>query len=255
MIFDKLCAISERFIPELVPALHMASVFQFAGKAADLLPESVAAKALETLHVGFELPAGTTAVERPGFCTLLMDSTPEQLGCGQRRLFVECMEVSREALAEMASKENRKYLSHDDVFSVRVGTLANYVFQGDTGIAKGVLSWWLMATKNEIVVPAQFLPADPAKFTEDEFAVNLNTLESVRVSLEELMYFTAPGRALVARSPLKLRPPPKGKVARSPDRTLYTTMRPDEAAKSFPTLRAESDEYVAAGNRYRVRTL
>lgn len=227
MLFDKMCAVAERFIPEIVPVMQGCALFALPGTAQEAHPDIVATRKLADLAANFKLPKMLLTVERPGTCLVLVDDVNRPTGFSSRRFYAECSVVTEATLKSMRRNPNAPLPSTDDVLLVRAGSLDGYrpSDDGSPGRVLGSLAWWALFTKNEVVVKPQFLPSDPSKYDDYDNVTFAAALDSLRIGVEELMYF-ASVENMVEKVRVTTLKATKNRIARSPDRPLFTFVSP-----------------------------
>ena len=93
MIFDTLCDITERWLPELVPLLQHATLIRFDVIAHNVLDKQVPLDDIITLRGDFTMPSRIVAVEDKGSCVVLIDPEDGLKGIFKKRVFIDCFPV------------------------------------------------------------------------------------------------------------------------------------------------------------------
>ena len=246
MLFDKLCQIAERHVPEILPVLAKARLFDFPYRAQDILPETLSEKEVEFLRDQFFLPFECVAIEDKASCTLLMDSEKDQLGVSGRRTFVEFMDVATDAdyYDDGGSPAEREKLRRGVEMMLRewpgaciiaVGEIVSMDVKANADIntsfrGNGYVTWSMVASKQKIYVK-------PKAKGMDDVAHHKALLRNARAAMSEVFYFNNPTRWVVETKPAKIKLPKKktqrSRPRRSMNRPVYTLLTPKEIRTIF----------------------
>jgi len=245
MIFDKLCAICEKFNTPALKALHDARIFNFPYRSHEIFSgadgsPTISNDELAAMRDMFFLPFPVIAVEDTASCIVMWDSEKDQQGFGKTRYFIECMSVHSSSEEFNDDEEVIKQVREQNVASalgitdpdacyVNFGRFLDLevIPQEDVKnrlLFKGHGDMFFIASKREMFFkPVMFSQVDPRA----EQAVLRNVLASVC----EVFYFNQPNRFILEATPKKChddRPVQPGRVLRSPFRRQYTILKPDE---------------------------
>ena len=73
MIFDKLCTMAERHLPDFIPLLKKTKLFEFPGRGFELLRKEYDEETINFFRDEFFLPFQYMAVEDTASCVCLFD--------------------------------------------------------------------------------------------------------------------------------------------------------------------------------------
>ena len=241
MIFDDLCAIVERHLPQMTALMQQARLFSFPGRAHEILPKSITDDEIKLLTEHFFLPFPKVAIEDTASCVLLWDSEKEQQGIGTMRYFVDCipMNISPDEFGDEVKDraDAAKILSGYPAGTccVTLGTVTDVVTQNDKILISGKVAWSLLVNKTEVIATISDIEkGDPMKA-----ALERSALRNAQTALSEVFYFNNPTRFVVEKLAVN-RKVPQGKakngsqrLARSAHRPQYTLLAPAEIREKF----------------------
>lgn len=94
-LFDRMCGITERFLPELFKIMEDAAPFQLDITPYKSLRKSLSPEEIETINRDFQLPFPVTAIEDRAGCTILIDPLPNQQGLNLPRAFIDILALDQ----------------------------------------------------------------------------------------------------------------------------------------------------------------
>jgi hypothetical protein len=236
MIFDALCGMAERLVPELSKMCSEAELFEFPQPAREAVPEAFKPDVFPALTQIFYLPFKVTAVEDPGCCVLFADSRPGQIGFDQLRSFLSIAPMLPDAFMDVIDKKGE----HVQIYGRDMPEGSHLVTVGSiTGPRLGEapppgrVFYWFVATKNTLVIPVRRIQE------KDPYAAG--ALKIVGTTLDDLIAYNQPGRLVVERKPDNARTGSE-RLLRSGDRSRYCTFTAAEIlAQLAPPGLAESE--------------
>ena len=267
MMFDKLCGIAERKLPNLIPLLKQAKIFKFEGVPHEVLQALFVDRTNEDItdiFHSFYLPFRAVAIEDGGSCIVMADLYDEQIGLDTDRIFIELLSMN--SSDKYFNDEGRYYkdkqkaleaLGSDDYHMVSIGrakivqiTKGEDSIVAATNIDKYKTTYVDNRDKNRannfgLVIDGtlnRIFAGNKDKLVEydnrtviDSLSVEQHVLKNILVAYEELLYFQNPNKFILrtanvgatkrAKKRNKNRP---DRIPRSPDKPIYTILRPDE---------------------------
>jgi len=226
MLFDKLCMLCERYMKNLIPYVDKARLFQFPGRAHEVLPKEISDENKRFLQDEFFLPFPVVAIEDKASCIVLVDEDKEAIGINSKRYFVECMELNTDINEFREGKEgkmteDRSHLKGNYVVIMGVIEGVELVNEKEYVASGSVLNVG-MGTKENFTVRSH------QHFSEEEWQPIMRSgLVNAMTALEEIMYFNTPDRFVLEVASTKMRKN-KGKMQRSQDRPIYILLKPKE---------------------------
>jgi hypothetical protein len=241
MIFDQFCGIAERHLPQLIPLLRQARLFQFPGRPHEVLPRDVTDEEVEAMRQMFFLPYPVCAIEDPASCIILEDTEPNQIGLGGLRRFIECMpfsdnpedfqdplEVQKTWASQMKSVNK---LIPSGACAITTGRIRlDKITKDENGYSiahyAGYVDTVCLAGKLEgLMLP----PTNP----DNDSAFDRVGITNAKTALEEVAYFNRPDRFVIEKSVVGSKPRSDKKIPRSDSRPLYTALTVTEIRDSL----------------------
>lgn len=243
--FDLLCRYAPLFNDSLlIDKLREAQLFQFPGRAHEVLPKEFTEEEERLLMDTFFLPFPVVAIEDTASCVVLWDTRPDQQGLvDSKRMFIEAMpvHVMAEEYANGATDEDKMAsdalrMMPKETVLISAGTLdtmrpslpedgADWT-PGKVWV-QGFVTVIAMVGPSGFVQPPLILDPDNEKHLE----MAKIGLRHARTAVEEVMYFNTPSRFVVERRPVSVPKRQYGKVKPSDMRSTYTLLTPIEIRK------------------------
>lgn len=266
MIFDQLCGIAERFLPELIPFLERAELFIFPGRPQDILPKTSPDE--DTLE-HFILPFPVIAVEDTATCSILIDTDPMQMGLSGRRLFIDCMPLGvpyTEFDPNAADPTIRKLVEsidhssfeqeHIGCYSVSMGYLeqvgTEMTKDGEKVTAIAETTWFKeVHKKNGIKYTEEDLKRLPQNFVAE---AKKSSAHNALTALQEVIFFSSSDRFILETRPVKIKPLKKKsrlKIPRSDNRSTYIFVEPNKIYDRFGVSKSDPVRELQAGYQRR----
>lgn len=227
MVFDRLCAVAERHWPELRPYLDVARIFEFPGRAHEVLPKKVSN--MERMHEEFFMPFDTVAIEDSAGVVVLRDTEKNQVGLHQKREFIDCF-MAHQSMDEFGDSPTHK--RHEEEILRGIPADAMIISKGwiryerikEHQYAVGELLESLYCTKDKILVPRDVF----GKFMEtDRLSISDPEIRNAMAAIEEIMYFNTADRFVVEVTNTSTKTRGK-KILRSIERPHYILLKPGE---------------------------
>lgn len=248
MIFDKLCGIVERHAPTLRRYLVKARIFDFPGKAHEVLPKRL--DNADWFMDNFYLPFDTVAIEDLSSVIILIDTEPNMFGLYLPRLFIECMPMRKlgreyttadkqfEPLLDLYEEEWKEKYKDQQIYFVSHGLIS---FEGNEEtrfLINGQMIFSLICTMNELSGIQDIFDLDNPMHK----AVRDSSLRNAASAIEEVIYFNSPDRFVMEVSSAKAkRNKDSKKILRSGDRPIYHLLYPNEIRKYIKSPESHSD--------------
>lgn len=222
MIFDKLCGIAERHWPELTPYLERARIFEFPGRAHEVLPKTL--QKFDWWADNFFLPFDVVAVEDTASCVILADMTPNQTGLSQDRIFIDCFPMDNGGVEFADDVEIKTAVSAIAVhaYIIVTGKIRYDAVEEDKYLISGHLDDGMFASKDEVL-----MSRDKFRMYSNDSQLIGPELRNAGTGIEELMYFNTPDRFVVEVNHGIPRHNAK-KIPRSGERPRYILLKPAE---------------------------
>lgn len=232
MIFDKLCSIAERHLPDLIELLKKTRIFIFEG---DPHKELIGAYDNRTdeemidIYDNFSLPYNNIAIEDNATCIVLIDTQEDQLGLGSVRLYLEAIPLGTKSHPHFGtqhefSKEELDFLNEAETRGELILLFGKSIckkFRRESMSLEGGVDMYILASKRRLINHTRRL------FNDREF-INNNSLQNVIAAYHEIIYFNRPNRFVLQQKPAKIIKPKKNKILRSHQRPIYTILKPDQ---------------------------
>lgn len=241
MLFDRLCGIVEAHIPEMIPILRKAKIFEFPVVPHEFLPK-VFSEDIEWFEENFFLPFPVVAIEDKASCMILFDMHKGQKGMYEKRGFIECMSLNADNSAFRESQNpfdprnsmdfTASKLLHEQGFAVvEAGFIEKMHFESPKKfLGEGGLSKTWIASKREIKME------DFHNDWADLGHANIDgPITNAYAAIQEIYYFNQPELFVLEESPIKPRKKSKKrqKLLRSFERPKYTMLKPREIRKQI----------------------
>jgi hypothetical protein len=249
MIFDKLCGIAERHVKEFRPILDAAKLFEFPGRAHDILPKGIDPKLSDMLMETFFLPFPVVAIEDTASCVVLVDQKPDQQGFADFRMFIECAPLDPRMASEYGdvTPEEAEAIKKGiinmptDACIVRAGEirfmgLNQAVLDGENMLYECRRQWFAVMTKSKIISPARVLDSNNEL---DQHIIQCGG-RAAATALEEVYYFNAPDRFVVEKSSVANPRKSNLKIKRSGERPSYVLLTPKEIREKLIPAEAQA---------------
>ena len=204
MIYDKLCGIVERLLPEYRELVASARLFQFPGKAQNLLPTEWDQP--EFIQEQFFLPFQTIAVEDAKSVVILQDPTRDTRGWGLNRRFIEYRELTPMTMDDVSEWDRRtlppEWIDELITQSHTIGPRFCYVAVGvinSRGALDGIhtIEGWL---DHIYAIYDNSIVEHGTRGYIDEIGVK-GALIDAKTAIEEVIYFNTPDRFIVEVNP------------------------------------------------------
>ncbi len=270
MLYDQLCAVVERHLPELIPVVGTASLFYFPKLPHDVLPKTYTEDKGQWYTDNFILPFPCICIEDPASLVILLDLVPEQIGIKNDRIFIEVVPFNAAAAGNFREADAEDAIGQEDLdflnsfphgtISISYGVIkdARFVMNNDRHSLKynSQLSWTCVGNKQAMLISkehyVQLAETDKLIFRK---AATINT----GISMQEIMYFTDPDNfiiekrypKLIARRAARKKGP---KIARSQERSIYICMTKKEIEETFEPTTGPKQERKFKGRRRHYRT-
>ena len=233
MIFDKLCGLVERHVPELIPVLTKARLFVFDGAAKEFLPSEVSDAEKEFARDLLMLPFPIVALEDVSSCVILSDVLENQKGCMTPRFFLDCVPMDAPIESFREANDPRMPWFKDVRSGLPAGTcmltfgdIRLLRIEKKTFLADGELVWQMFASKDKIFAT----PDEMKRIREEHEEVRRSSLVNGLTALEELMFLYAPSRWIIEELPSDPRPFNRLlKIPRSHQRSRFISLTRREA--------------------------
>lgn len=235
MVFDQLCGIVERQIPQLKKYVENAKIFLFPSRAHEVLPKSISSDRIDFNKKYFFLPFRTIAIEDKTSVIILHDIFNDAKGLNVDREFVECLPLDRmsddfgdsDTIPEdyrLMFDNSAKYMK--DYYLVTKGVISIIDCEESSYVSYGSVHAAVFCTKNKIY-------ADGKSLLKNAGLVR-SVLRNITTALEEVMYFNSPDKFIVEVFGTKSKKHHKGaKIARSDNRSKFIIMHPNEIKHKF----------------------
>lgn len=237
MMFDKLCRLAERHLPDYIPMLSDCKLFKFEGIPHDVLTVLFAGKTdgeVDDICKNFFLPFRNTAIEDGGSCIVLNDLNDDEIGSDKIRTFTEIMSFNADTKyfnlhgAKLYRELAARTHNLDDKIIVTVGYAKIVNWNRDNYHAVGNVMDMILADRNGLIINNlhQKLGID---FVRD------NSLRNVAAAFCEIMFANQPDKFILQRKNVKAARKIKNKnrIARSHQRPLYTILHPAQIRKKM----------------------
>jgi hypothetical protein len=265
MIFDKLCGLVERQLPEFRKYVEGARLFHFAGTPHEFLPNRF--EEIEFLRENFYLPFRTVALEDNASVILIQDPEPNMRGLQPMRFYLECLPLPKEGndaafdekrLGIMTPDTRKEVLQWASTFPeerfninwgfIRIALLEQPGARMVTRV-EGSVQETMLVSKSEV-----FYRLDYAQImqTPDAHVLKQSALINAKVAMEELVIMNQPKNFVLEIAPTNTKHTSKsGKIMRSGDRPIYMILPPKEIRNrmSLPDPQMQAGRTVAPHER------
>ncbi len=209
MIFDQLCGIAERYLPDLIPILRKVRIFIF-----DVDPRSTPIKVRNPDQLdGIFMPYSTTLFHFENCLYVIEDTLKDQTGASQKRRFIsvdrfETKDKEKCLLICVGSFVQKKY---DDIngFGTMIEGLVDEAFAGDK---------------------RYFRSFDKIDIAYDEIdKMHNDCLRNVKAVVDFAQRINSSENFILETRPVKTRKSKKSdKISRIHQRPTYTLLHPDK---------------------------
>jgi hypothetical protein len=234
MLFDKLCGLAERHLPQLIPSLEQAALFHFPGIPHNFLQEVKYEINYNEANELFHLPFPVVAIEDDASITILMDSQKDQIGLHSERYFLDmfCIDDSfggntnerMRSLEEVKDIRKEIYENFGVSYTISAGSIYSLHYQGGSGqlACDGVVNSIHLLNKKKII------HSHKIKSQNDMDESIKEILRNPITAYEELIMLSNPKYFILEDSPAKEPKQKKGsrKIPRSHQRPLFTYLKP-----------------------------
>lgn len=231
MIFDTLISIVERHFPnEFGKLVEDARLFIFPGKAHEVLPKRFERDVIDYIREYFVLPFDTVAVEDSASCVILKDLEKDAVGSSAYRQYIECLPIAanpEEFAMGRLSSSYEMMKEYTDEFMITSGKIRFESVDEVGFLSEGRVDFLALCSKKEVLLS----PVDLALYRVDP-TITRPCMLNAKTALEEIMYFNNPSRFILEEEPINKRGKGK-KIPRSPDRSKYVLLTPDEIRTKF----------------------
>lgn len=251
MIFDKLCGLVERHLPEYKQIIEDSNLFIFPGRSHEILTEITTDSQFKRIEV-FQLPFTVTAVEDTASLVILIDCEPGQIGFDKPRYFIEAMpfisKTNRDDLEfvdytieedpvknmnpQLRKKMERSYI-------ITSGYMENMICKGGAEIfGDGRIDNSLVVSKQDGII------SDASKLSNwEEMRYESKTLSMATnaiTALEEILHFSSPEFFILEAESKEYKKAGVKKIRRSNQRPIYTMLKPTEIRNKLGLKQPES---------------
>lgn len=237
-MFDRLCGIAEKHIPDLIPILNAALPIELDITPHKTLRKVIPEPELTEIITYFRLPSMITAIEDRAGLTILMDEVPDQVGIDRPRRFIDVLALDLpESFAQAADKLDAEELEFMKECArtappgscmVAMGCMQQSVWEPTGCLAKCYLNWFFMGSANEVMMPQTDATAFPSAVYQELLRQSTNNAHS---AIEEVLLVQEPGRAFIESRNVHEVYVMTGYVARSNSRVMYKSCTVEEASQ------------------------
>lgn len=244
MLFDKLCKVAEREIPELIPILRKSKLFHFPGAPHKFLPKEVDDEIIKFLNSQFMLPFKNVAVEDDGGLVIFEDYIENIRGIDLERRFIDItrMQTDDSAYGGIIGKEENTLkkivddaglMIHDPLI-ISIGAIERVDWMSsDNFLALGrlerVITAFVKPHKGKHIYSDNNI--GKLKYMSPDLAYKhtKSAIQNAMTALQEILYTNSPNKFIVQISPTKKKFRKKGpKIDRSDYRNKYILLTPKE---------------------------
>ena len=243
MIFDKVCKVAERAMPDVASILDKSKLFWFPGKPQDFLPKELDDKDIEFLSEQFMLPFSTVAIEDVAGMVILIDKNKETRGIDNERYYIDVTRMNtngsvydnfnpevEEIYKEIAKDTNT---THKDPLIItfvaieQVEFIARDQFYAIGRIER--LTTVFSEGKDRDIIFGDYIGKQLGHLPKDLVMQHLKAaLKNAMCAIQEVLYANTPNKFILEETPAKQRRPIRGKILRSGDRPKYTLLSPNK---------------------------
>jgi len=237
-MFDRLCGIAEKHLPDLIPLLREALLVNLNITPHKTLRKVIPEQELTEIITYFRLPSMITALEDRAGLTILMDQVPNQVGIDRPRNFIDVLALDLpESFAHAAdhlNAEEQQFMEEaartapPGSCMVAMGTMQQSVWEPTGCLAKCYLNWFFMGSAEEVLMPQ----TDAASFPPEAYQTLLEqSTSNAHSALEEVLLMREPTRALVEVRKLHPTDVAPGHIARAGQRLMFESCTVEEASQ------------------------
>lgn len=245
MLFDKLCKVAEREIPQIEKKLRSIKLFHFPGKPHEFLPKEIDEEIVTFLREQFMLPFQSVAIEDDAGLVILEDIERNAKGINCERSFIDVTRLNAPDEAfrdEFRSKEksmkrliDEMGMLHYDPIIIGFGAIeaVNWINKSNF-LAQGRLDRVITA----FIKPykKKHIYSDYDKYGMREVSKEIIDLHlksattNAMTALQEVLYANTPSRFILEIAPSKTDKKAKknNKISRSHNRPKYILLTPKE---------------------------
>jgi hypothetical protein len=245
MLFDKLCKIAEREIPEVEKKLRTIKIFHFPGNPHEFLPKQIDDEIVKFLKEEFMLPFQSVAIEDDAGLVILEDLKRNIKGINRERKFIDIVSLAapdsafREDDASRTSR-NKQLLEAAGMMDYKPITITYGAIEDVRWVSgKNFMSYGRL----DRITTAFLRPYKKKHIYSDYYGPTLNFAEkeviqahlksammNAMTALQEVLYTNTPNRFIVQISPAKEKSKKKkfNKIARSDQRSKYILLKPKQ---------------------------
>jgi hypothetical protein len=226
MIFDKLCAMADAWLPQIRGILEHAYIIR-----ADIIPHQVLSKRIPLEQVSriaqeFRMPSTITAIEDAASCVVLADLEEDNVGLVRDRMFIECVPsdplVGHHAYSdppEIALEAQQACATMPaEAVSVSIGRFCSPIQREGSFEVLGELASLLIGTPDALTFAPDLRGLDPPLYVPLLSAALKNAFTAV----EELVHIS--GLPAFTGWPLPEVARPQGRLRRSNERFVFRVM-------------------------------
>jgi len=244
MIFDKVCRVAERAMPDLASMLSKSKLFWFDGKPHEFLPKEITDKDMEFLSEQFMLPFPIVAIEDVGSLVILYDLDPGIRGINTKRGFIDVtrMETDISAYDDADKVKEQKYqkawekagMANKDPMTISFGVIHEVKFINKEdfytiGSVHRIVQACAKARDDDIIFVDYCDPVQMRELGQKVVDNHLRAmLKNAMCAMQEVLYANTPNKFILEESPVNRRPARRGKLSRSNDRPVYTLLKPGQ---------------------------
>ena len=241
MLFDKICGVAEKGLPDLIPILKKCKLYHFDKPPHEFLPKDIDPEILVFLNDNFMLPFPIIAIEDAAGVVILQDDEINQKGANKKRHFIDVIRINTPS--EMftdpngddidRSWKNQDGVTEQDPIILCYGTIEELNLVGPKIMSVQYL------TK---IIIAYTKPKSPNKIIhsviEKSSIRNLSEemikgpMQNSVTAIQEIMFCNTPNKFILETSYVKKRKKENNqRIPRSPERPIYTLLTPSVIKK------------------------
>lgn len=232
MIFDKLCSIIEKYLPEYRQLVEESKLFVFDGKPHEFLPKKIDENAL---YNDFFLPFRTVAIEDSASVVILHDPFPNMVGFKDDRIFIECFsgEVEASNFGDSTKKEiDGKFLGDVNVCAIITGLIKLGSDSKHSKTIEGVIHRLFYVNMKTKKIVGDYTGKVLKELDGGIGDTSAQCLRNPATALEEILLLNTPKHFIVEDKPKKQHRSNK-KIARSHQRSKFTLIDAKAIKKIF----------------------
>ena len=194
MLFNLLCEVAEKYIPQIRPLLEMAVLLEFPVKPHEVLPKQIAPlERVTQAAVSFSLPYPIVAIQDLASLVVLCDTQQNQTGLAEDRVFIECVPLMADENAfndDPAIKQsiqNMQQATDDqdkDAVAVTIGTIASPAQRTGEWLARGSVKDTWVASSRRLLTSTKGMSSVPGALMQQ---MTQASLRNAMTAMEEIM--------------------------------------------------------------------